>query len=250
MGYTAILSRTLVLVMLLCPVTTGASDDATVRLSLGGPRKVEATIDERGQAFDVAIRMIGVTCFDTATNNRLSREKARAYALDALARHLGVTQSMTVKGVTVTEARTEGKVHFLKVNIPRDGITKAVTAQHEDTPRKRKSATPDVSTRHDLFTAKEDYIDTVKGLTCLLLADLPPLPTDAVHAEAFFTLAADLEESGLKSLSSLRQAIRSDKLLLTIEMKEVMAVIDEEEAAFIERLKQHVSDFQATVVEE
>lgn len=227
-----------------------AAEAASVRLSLGGPRKVEATIRERDGAFDINVRMIGVGCFDSATNNRLNREKARLYAMHALARHLGIKHPMVVKGVTMGEARTEGKTYSLTVNVPKEGLVQANPAQVEATPNEGKAAKIDLGKFQGLLTAKDDYIATLHLLSASMLEELPPTPTKTNREDEFYKSVADLEESGAKSFVSLRKEVEADKRLLQMEVDEVLALIEKEETTFIERLKREVDRFRATAKKE
>jgi len=211
---------------------------------------VEATIEDKGQDVIIAIRMIGVSCFDAATNNELSREKAKAFALDALARHLGIKNALTVKGMTITEAHRQKNIYFLTVNIPKGGVTKAIPTHQDKKPTDKQTEKPDLGNMRGLFTVKEDYTDTVRSLSYVILADLPPKVADTKHDEVFFKSVADLEEIGEKGFSSLRKEIRTEKLLLQIEVEELLEVVDSEETGFLNRLKQHVDEFKASVKKE
>ena len=243
------LSRILVILISLFSTAMRADEPAPVRISLGGPRKVEAIIAAQDGGIEITVRMIGIGCFDSATNNRLNRERARVYAMHALARHLG-KQTFVVKGVTVGEAHTEGKTYSLIVIVPKDGLVPATQAIGKATPKEGNAAKIDLDKFRGLLTAKEDYIATLRQLSRSMVEDLPPTPADMKHENDFFRSVADLEESGVNSFSALRKEVRSDKRLLTIEADEVIVLLEKEEANFIERLKKHVDRFHATAKKE
>ena len=178
LAMTGTLRRILAILILSFLTTVRADEPAPVRLSLGGPRKVEATIAENGESVDITVRMIGVRCFDTATNKRLNREKGQLYAMHALARHLGIKHTMTVKGVTVGHSHTEGNTYFLTVKLPKGGIAVATTVQQETRPKQENEDTIDLDTFRGLLTVKDDYIATTQDLSSSLVADLPPTPAD------------------------------------------------------------------------
>src|SRR5947209_1266583 len=63
-------------------------------LELGGLRKVRTSIAVVADDYRIEVRMLPVTTFDKATNARLNRDKARTFALVALAKHLGGGKDM------------------------------------------------------------------------------------------------------------------------------------------------------------
>lgn len=241
------LSRILVVLISLYSTTIRADEPASVQVPLGGPRKVVATIAEQDGNFDINVRMIGVGSFDKATNNRLNREKARTYAMHALARHLGIKKTFAVKGVTLGEAHNEGKTYSLMVTVPKNGLDTTSQTEGEATPKEDKTAKIDLGKFLGLLSVKEDYIATLQEFSKTIAEDLPPTPADLKRENDFLRSVADLEESGVKSLASLRKEVKADKRLLAVEVDEVVALIEKEETAFIERLKQQVDQFQANV---
>ncbi len=226
-----------------------AAERAPVRISLGGARKVEAIILERPGIFEIKIRMIGVACFDAATNSHLNRQKARMYALQAVARHLRITGGMSVRGVTVKEARVEGKSYFLTVRVPKDGMRQVGQPSEAAGAVQGPSLSLDVSTYRSLLTAKDDYVSTVQELASSLADGIPTLIAGD-DKDTFFRSIADYEESGVNFFSSLRTELLSDKRLLQIEKDELTAVVETEETKFLERLKQQVHLLEKTTQKE
>ena len=238
--------QTAAIVTVMALVGAKAEESGEARLSLGGPRQVTAVIRERGENLEIAIRMIRVGCFDPATNNRLNREKAKAYAIQALARHLGAKRSITIKGLTFGEARNEGRAYSLVVSVPKNGVVVTEAVQSDPDRKEMQAEKIDPKTFHGLLTAKDDYTATLRLLSASMLEELPPRPKEASREDDFFKAIADLEESGTKSLSLLRKEVEADKRLLRMEVDEIVALIDKEEATFTDRLKREVDRFQAT----
>jgi hypothetical protein len=220
-----------------------AAEPAPVRISLGGARKVEATILEGPDSFEIGVRMIGVTCFDAATNTHLNRQKARMYALQAVARHLRTKGALSVRGVTVDEARTEGKSYLLTVRVPKDGLRQVEQPMKTADAVQGPSLSLDVSTYRSLLTAKDDYVSTVQELASSLADGIPTL-TDGDDKHTFFRSIADREEAGVNMFAMLRKEVASDGRLLQIEAEEVAAKIEKEERKFLERLKEQVRLFE------
>jgi hypothetical protein len=64
------------------------ADDAPVVVSLVASGRSEVTISGDRDAFEVAVRMKPIQCFDKVTNERLNEQKARSYSLQGLLKHL------------------------------------------------------------------------------------------------------------------------------------------------------------------
>jgi len=228
--------------ILLCAGWSIADEPREVRLSLGGPRKVTATVREQQENLEITVRMVAVGCFDPATNNRLNRDKAKAYAMHALAAHLRMKQAFTVKELTFGESRTEGRIYSLVISIPKDGIIVAGDGPPTPPSKTEKAEEIDLGKFQGLFTAKDDYIGTLRLLSANNLERLPSKPGKASQQDGFFQSIADLEESGVRSFASLRKEVKADKRLLHMEVDEILALIDKDEAAFLKCLKQQVDE--------
>jgi hypothetical protein len=151
-------------------------------------------------------------------------------------------QAFTVKGLTFGKSRTEGRVYSLTISILKDGVIVAGDSPPNPHSKAEKAEKIDLGKFQNLFTAKDDYIGTLRLLSANNLERLPSKPTKASQQDEFFRAIADLEESGVSSFASLRKEVKSDKRLLQMEVDEIFALIEKDEAAFLERLKRQVDE--------
>jgi hypothetical protein len=212
-----------------------------VKITLGGPRQVQAAVSIGPEEYAVEVKLLPVRCFDAATNARLNRDLARRYALQALARHLSGKKAaeFTVSGARVASAAGDGKLYTLTLRVPRAGVA---PAQAGRPPRPRGEAET-VAFDADLFTRKRDYLQTLDRLAAGWLADLEALqkkPTGPGTDEAFALGIAELEEQGLNNLEQLEAEVRRDRLLLFTEKDEIAEGLASTRKKFLEQLKQAV----------
>ena len=94
----------------------------TETYKLGGMREPVVTVKENRKGFDVTARFLAVDAFDTATNQKLNRQKGQGFACIALARFMGVDkdQSVTVSGLTPTRMRLRDRSIELRFTIEKD----------------------------------------------------------------------------------------------------------------------------------
>jgi hypothetical protein len=214
------------------------AEDARVKLALGGPRQVQAVVSTGPEEYAIEVKLLPVRCFDAATNARLNRDLGRRYALQALARHLSGKKAaaFTVSGGRVESAGGDGKSYTLTLRVPREGV-RAVPAGRP------RVATEVVAFDADLFTRKQDYLQTLDRLAAGLLADLEALQkqtTGPGKDEVFALGIADLEERGVKYLEQLEAEVTGDRLLLFTEKDEITAGLASARTRYLERLTQAV----------
>ncbi len=188
------------------------------KVVLGGPRKVEVHIDRDRENWSLRVRMLPVRSFDAATNARLNREKARQFALQALARFLSDrdTAELAVSGVVVGEPGTDGALFTLTLMVPRDRVS-VVEAGRQPNPAPRSAER--ISYSSALFTRKVDLERTIALVAELLLGDVGRLQT--VKGAAFDREIAAVEERADAAFAALDDEIANEKLLLRIEAKEL-----------------------------
>jgi hypothetical protein len=214
--------------------------DGVATIDLGGPREVQAVVTAGPEEYAVKVTLLPVRCFDQVTNDRLSRDLARQYALQALVRHLSgkKTAELTVSGARVTVAGAQGKSYALTLTVPRAGVQ--VRAGHRVRPREGVET---VTFDADLFTRQRDYLQTLDRLTAHLAVDLGALQKKAAGPgsdEEFALGIAELEERGLKNLEQLAAEAGGDHLLLFTEKEEITGRLAGAREKFLERLRQAV----------
>ncbi len=201
------------------------------KVVLGGPRKVEATVDRQGDGWSVKVRMVAVKSFDAVTNSRLNREKARSYALQALTRFLvgKDTGELAVSGVEVVKTGTDGQFDTLELTVPCDRVTIVEKEQHPPKTTERIAFTS------TLFTRKSDLERTITFVSDFLLADLERL----AHAkgESFDNGIADLEERVDAAFAVITKEIDGEKLLLKLEANELREVAAKQKARVFDALR-------------
>jgi hypothetical protein len=215
-----------------------AGEAATI--DLGGPRQARAVVTTGPEEYEVKVTLLPVRCFDQATNDRLGRDLARQYALQALARHLSGRKAaeLTISGARVTAAGGGGKSYALTLTVPRAGVQ-----ARDDPPAPTREGAEAVAFDADLFTRKRDYLQTLDRLAAHLAADLEVLQKKTAGAgkdEAFALGIAELEEQGLKNLDQLAAEAGADRLLLFTEKEEITDGLAGAREKFLERLRQAV----------
>lgn len=207
------------------------ADPIPAKIVLGGPRKVEATIDRQGDGWSVKVRMLPVRAFDAATNDRLTRDKARLYALQALTRHLIGKDGgeLAVSGAVVARTGADGGFYTLELTVPCDRV---VVVDKEQPPPKSDER---VAFSSALFTRKSDLERTCLLVSDFLLADLERL----AHAkgESFDKGIADLEERTNAAFEVIAKEIDGEKLLLEIEAKELRETAAMQKARVFDALR-------------
>ena len=219
----AIMVRAVVVVWLLVVSAVSVRGEESVVVSLKGVRQVEVTIGGDRETFEVAVRMLPVRSFDKATNARLNRDKAKAFGLQALAKHLshGAKASRaTVSGTEIVSTRLEGKFFELTLRVPRDGVS--VTALSATSapakPASKPSRSEDVISSSSLLSRDGDFRSTIEQLTDLFESELKSLNAMQFDTMTAFELAVvELEERTETQFDQLSNELRADKLLLSDE---------------------------------
>ena len=249
--------RLLVAVTLTLAVAGRSSADGPAAIDLGGPRRATATLSVTATEYVVAVKMLPVSSFDAGTNARLNRDKARALALQALAKHLSGAKAVTlsVSGAEVEGAALDGKFYALTLRVPRGSVAVVAAA-----PRPPEAARPAggregakaerVEYTSALFTRKYDLLDTLAGLPAPLAADLDAAartPDGKPTGEgAFHRAVAEVEERGLAQLDKLVAEVDGEILLLSVEKAELNRLIGEQRVRLLESLKTRLEQFDAT----
>lgn len=232
------MKRFIAVCTLMSVCTTSLAEDPKT-IELGGPRKATAIISQADDAYELEVSLIPVRCFDSGMNRRLSQEKARSYATEALLRHLGggKRQSATVSNVEIIEAGIVEARFVLVMRVPRKSVQ---LTDAKDVKPTTKS--PEVNLRRSLLKAKDDYQETLEIVTQTLTADLPKSNSKLPE---FYQGVSDAEELGVTRLTSLGKEVKADRWLLTTEREELLRAITVEEERFLSRLRDLVEEVES-----
>ena len=229
-----------------------AADRESSNIELGGPRQASAVITTLDNDFHIAVRMLPVKAFDPTTNSLLNRDKARGFALQALARHLSGLKTgevrLSVSGATTVQAEQDGLKFLLVLRVPRDHValrSNEAPKRGEKTTAAKQPKTADstetVSDASTLLTCKQDYQNTVESLSNNLRDELTSVEEKLNADEAAFDEAiANLEETLDARWERLRLAIEQDKLLLNLERKELLTAVQIRHEQLLGALRQAV----------
>lgn len=223
-----------------------ASGDEPKTVQLGGPRKAEARVSATDAEYRIDVKMLRVRAFDQALNDRLNREKARQYGLQALARYLSGkdTAEFTISGARVTDAGLDGAYFMASLRVPRDGVRQISTEHPGPDVGSRPGREPGerVTFSSELFTRKGDLERTLDHLLRFFLADVRQAERGA---ERFDHAIADIEEQAVRAIAAYRTDVKSEKLLLEVEAEELLARAGKAEEQVLDRLKDAVARREA-----
>ena len=222
----------------------GAPEPVTV--NLGGPHKVEAKIFTLDGDYRVDVRMLAVKAFDTTTNNRINRDKARLLALQALIRHVSGKNEAeaTISGVRIIATGTDKQFFTLTLALPKDKflLVQAPAAAgkppKENQPAGKTGAGAErLKWKSELFTKKDDFQRTIDLLKEQFVADIGIAEK---AAKDFEKRIAEIEERTAAAFKALRAEIAAENLLLTIEMEELATNAKNTESQVMAKLMQAV----------
>ena len=234
------MQRVFAVCTLMCVCSTAFAEDPKT-IDLGGPRKATAKLTQAEDVYEIEVSLIPVRCFDSGMNRRLSQEKARSYATEALLCHLGggKRQSATITNPEIVEAGIVDARFVLVMRVPRKNVrlTKATEAEASAKPVEKKP-------RHSLLKAKDDYQETLEVVTKTITDDLPIFNGKLAD---FYEAVNDAEELGVTRLASLHKEIKADRWLLTTERAELLKAVAVEEERFLGRLRKQVEEVESNV---
>jgi len=219
--------------MIVC--ATALAQDPVV-INLGGPRKANATISESENDYEIKVSLIPVRCFDQGMNRRLSQDKARSYATEALILHVGggKQQSATISKVEIVEAGIVDTRFVLIMRVPRKSIRLVRSKDVKPTVKPE-----DTNPHRSLLKAKDDYQETLEIVAKTLSNDLPMFNGSL---DEFYEAVSDTEELGVTRLKSLSNEIKADRWLLSTERDELLRAIAAEEERLLNQLRKQVEE--------
>ena len=208
--------------------TIFAEDPTTIEL--GGPRKATATITESWDVYDIKVCLIPVRCFDSGMNRRLSQEKARSYAIEALIRHIGSNkqQLATISNGEVIEAGIVDRRFTVVMRVLRKNVRLTKASQSKTAAKRLNEDVP-----RSLIKANDDYQETLEVIKKTLTEELPIFNG---KLSEFYEAVSDAEELGVTRLTSLHKEIETDRWLLSTERKELLEAVTAQEELFLQRL--------------
>ena len=224
---------------LVCVCLTALADDPPKTIDFGGPRKVTATVKEAGEWYDINVSLIPVRCFDSGMNRRLSQEKARFFATEALFRHVGggKLQSATISNAEIIEAGIVETRFELIMRVPRNGVLLTEATEAKPTGKSQNG-----TARRSLLKVKDDYQDTLDVVTKTLTEDPPMFNGKLAN---FYEAVSDSEELGITRLASLGKEIKADRWLLSTEREELLRAVAVEEERFLNCLRKQVEEVES-----
>ena len=231
--------KQLVALCTLISVYTTAVAEPPKAIDLGGPRKVTATVKEAGDWYDINVSLIPVRCFDSGMNRRLSQEKARSFATEALFRHMGggKRQSATISNAEIIEAGIVDTRFVLVMRVPRSGVLLTEATEAKPTGKSQNG-----TARRSLLKAKDDYQETLEVVAKTFVEDLPMFNGELVE---FYEAVSDAEELGVNRLALLNKEIKANRWLLSTEREELLQSVAVEEERFLSRLRRQVEEVES-----
>ncbi len=214
---------------------------------LGGPRKVVASIETNPDSYLITVRMRAVQCFDATTNRSLNQQKASLMASRALLVHLKWRKSNQTRRIEVNNTETvsssaKGNLFEQTIRFPREDVLVVAPEEvHKRKARDRQTQPeppPDIQ-EGNLFTRKQDHLDTLEALNDSIVQDLRGLRRERGspgETDRFFTRIADFEEAQVTRLATLRREAKADRLLLNLEQEEILAQINRRETEILHEL--------------
>jgi hypothetical protein len=210
-----------------------------VDLEIGGPRKVKATIVETEDAYRVEVTFIPVRSFDPGMNKRLSHEKARLYANEAILRFLEVDHVSIRMAEVLCSEIIDGRF-FLKVSFPKKGVSVDEPKEMPTTRKvKKKERSP--------IKAKTEFEGSLEIIADANLSDIPSFKK---NLDDFYMQVSDAEEAALARFQSLTNEIKSDRWLLSVEREELLEKVIAEEARYLQLLKKSVKKAEKANLDE
>ena len=194
-----------------------------------------ADISETETDFKIQVSLIPVRCFDLGMNKRLSHEKARVFATEALIRHLGADKrgTATIRYAEIIESGLDETRYVLVMKIPRHGVS-WTESQNAKAPKSSEG-----KNRRSLLSAKDDFSETLDTIAETLADEIP---TASENLEEFYKSVADIEELGVMRMRLFAKEVSQDRYLLATERADLLRAVDTEKEAFLRRLRKRVGE--------
>jgi hypothetical protein len=234
-------------------------------IRFGGVRNVTATVSESDEGYRIAVEMFPVRAFDPATNKALNLSKGRAYAAQALGKHLK-TGRLTIRGLEVRQIDTGGNTFRMVAVVPRDGVLAGTadslvalqrhktpdTTAHppvqpetlpQTAPRRHEIRLTADATTADFLNRKADYLDTVMRIQEAISEEGCSLESGSPKPDDFYDAIGNVEERAEAAFKALGGQVEEDKLLLSLEQEELRPALRKARAETLDSLKSAVARF-------
>jgi hypothetical protein len=215
---------------ILCLIAGSLHSEDPTEIDLGGPRRVKASIIDADESYKVEVSFSPVRAFDPSMNKRLSNEKARRYAVEALLRYLDVNQ-VSIRNSETLKVGTKNDRFYTQVSFLKDGLetsNEAHKSGNKKVIRGKASST---------IKAKSDFEETIAIVVEANQGDIPEFATDL---KSFYQSVSDAEDTALSRLLAINKEIKSDRWLLSIERDELLKKVQEEEGKYLDLLRKRV----------
>lgn len=217
----------------------------TETFNLGGLRNPVVTVKEGRSGYDITARFVAVDAFDTATNEKLNREKGRGFTLIALARFMGLAndQGIAVSGLAPTRMHADERMIEIGFRVDKDDVQK--TAQ----PGGRDAGSTHVAGQrqgHGSAINDEvevDYRDTIR----LIDACGRSSAADLLEGKGdLYEGIADVEDATLDLFGIVRRQIGDDGHLAQEQRSRLFADIGRAQRDFLAALKAELQVLEAS----
>lgn len=217
----------------------------TETFNLGGLRHPVVTVKEGRTGYDIATRFVAVDAFDTATNQKLNREKGRGFALIALARFMGLPndQGIAVAGLAPTRVRADEQLIEIGFRVDKADVQKTAP------PGGRDAESPHVAGQRQnqggaaTDEVEVDYRDTIRLIDACGRGSAADLIKGNID---LYEGIADVEEATLALLGTVRRQIGDDGHLAMEQRSRLFADIDRAQRDFLVALKVELQVLEAS----
>ncbi len=208
-------------------------------INLGGLRKVHATIKPGASHLVCEINFIPVSCFDLALNSKVNKQKARAYALCAIAKASGIRENEVSAAnlrLLSSPATHENRYHATFQ------LDRVVKAQNKTTV-KSSSSLPKANTKvllgdenkeTNLLSCRNDLQETLETVLESFEEQIRQLTAN----DKLDDQVASIESGGIDVFNKLSNDIKNEKLLLQIEKQELLKIVKTHTDSFMTQLNE------------
>lgn len=223
-----------------------ASNVGAVDLDFGGPRQVRATVTRDSSGILCSVSFAPVSCFDVSLNRSINQQKARDYAVIAMARAAGLrentaaafsaTNLRTVDGATDRGGRFQCSYRADSVTASaRDAATGRIHSGPDSPSVSRETeARPAVGPEPDLLTCLDDLRATLGALEAEFSGRIGGIRS--VDGRELDDFTAVLENGAIEAFARFEREVGEQRLLLEVERSELLRETADFRQSFLEDL--------------
>ena len=233
--------RWFILTVYFCISSAVAAD-----LDFGGPRQVRATVSRDSSGILCSVSFAPVSCFDVSLNRSVNQQKARDYAVIAMARAAGLrentaaalsaTNLRSVDGATDRGGRFQCSYRADSVTVSAtDGATRRIHSG-PDSPKdsQQPESRPAVGPEPDLLTCLDDLRATLGALEAEFSGRIGGIRS--VDGRELDDSTAVLENGAIEALARFEREVGEQRLLLEVERSELLRETADFRQSFLEDL--------------